>query len=387
MGRERQLPKGNNEYHVCQVSGHLFAFVRASLWQTPVDPQFFISCTPDWEAIGTLAMRHTIAILTIESAINMPPPVLPPSKAWLQKACSYSLRNLRTHSLLDTCVAEATALLQSEGLIPVLLKGQAYARYYPRPELRQCGDIDLYVGEEAYRHICETVHRLGWDGQKQFFPTEKHYGCYLHGVHIELHRIAARLPLPGANRRFQAWSRCQLSSSLRHINVGGKDIAIPSPLFDVIFVFLHMYHHFINSGVGLRHLCDWVMLLHAHKDEIDSQELQELLRSFHLLRAWRIFTPIAVHYLGLPETECPFYSAEYSRKSDRVLTMILREGNFGRYVASNSKPPRSLMHRKLRSLFHYSHRSLLLFPLDSLTVTAYYCGYIYRGTKRILKEL
>ncbi|MDE6807177.1 MAG: nucleotidyltransferase family protein, partial [Prevotella sp.] len=155
----------------------------------------------------------------------------------------------------------------------------------------------------------------------------------------------------------------------------------------VIFVFLHMYHHFINGGVGLRHLCDWVMLLHAHKDDINRQELQKQLRSFRLLRAWRIFTPIAVHYLGLLEMECPFYSVEYSRKSDRILAMILREGNFGRYAASTSKLPRSLMHRKFRSLLHYSHRSFILFPFDPLTVTAYYCGYIYRGTKRVLKEI
>lgn len=87
MNRERRLQKGNNEYHACQVSGQLFALVRASLWQTPVDPQSFISCTPDWEAIGTLAMRHTIAILTIEGAINMPPP----SPAAFQGMASESL--------------------------------------------------------------------------------------------------------------------------------------------------------------------------------------------------------------------------------------------------------------------------------------------------------
>lgn len=368
------------------IVSQLLSLVRASLWQTTADPQLFTAGTTDWETIGTLALRQTVAILAIEGATTLPADHQP-DKAWLRNACSYSLRNVRTHALLDSCVAEATALLQSAGLAPVLLKGQAYARYYPRPELRQCGDIDLYVGEDGYRHASEAAQRFGWESVEPFIPAAKHYGCCLHGIRIELHRTAALLPFPIANRRFQTWSHGQLSSALGHVKIGDREIATPSPLFDVIFVFLHLHHHFVSSGIGLRHLCDWVLLLHAHHKRIDQQELQRLLRSFHLLRAWRSFAPIAVRYLGLPEVECPLYSVKYAKKSDKLLAVILREGNFGHYSPRLSKKPRPYLLRKLHSLAFHSRRTFSLFPLEPATFTAHYCRCLYGGLRKVLKEL
>ena len=368
------------------IVSQLLSLVRASLWQTTADPQLFTAGTTDWEAIGTLALRQTVAILAIEGATTLPAD-RQPDKAWLRTACSYSLRNVRTHALLDSCVAEATALLQSAGLAPVLLKGQAYARHYPRPELRQCGDIDLYVGEDGYRHASEAAQRFGWESVEPFIPAAKHYGCCLHGIRIELHRTAALLPFPIANRRFQTWSHGQLSSALGHVKIGDREIATPSPLFDIIFVFLHLHHHFVSSGIGLRHLCDWAVLLHAHHKRIDQQELQRLLRSFHLLRAWRSFAPIAVRYLGLPEAECPLYSVKYAKKSDKLLAVILCEGNFGHYSPRLSKKPRPYLLRKLHSLAFHSRRTFSLFPLEPATFTAHYCRCLYGGLRKVLKEL
>lgn len=368
------------------TASQLLTLVRASLWQMPADPQPFTACAADWEAVGTLALRQTVALLAIEGAVTLPADQQP-DKAWLRNACSYSLRNVRTHALLDSCVAEATALLQSAGLAPVLLKGQAYARHYARPELRQCGDIDLYVGEDGYRHASEAAQRFGWESREPFVPAGKHYGCYLHGIRIELHRTAALLPFPVANRRFQAWSHGQLSSALGYVSIGDRDIATPSPLFDVVFVFLHLHHHFVNSGIGLRHLCDWAMLLHAHHGSIDRRELQQLLRRFGLLRAWQSFAPIVVHHLGLPEAECPLYSPEYAKKSDKVLAVILREGNFGHYSPLFSKKPRPYLRRKLHSLVFHSRRTFSLFPLEPATFAMHYCRCLYGGVRKVLKEL
>lgn len=364
----------------------LLALVRASLWQTPADAQPFTADAADWEAIGTLALRQTVVLLTIEGAMTLPAS-LQPSKAWLHNARSYTLRNLRTYALLNTSVAEATDLLRSAGFHPVLLKGQAYAHYYPRPELRQCGDIDFYVGEDDYRPASEATQRFGWESREPFIPTNKHYGCSLHGIRIELHRVAALLAFPLANRRFQTWSRRQLAGTLCQVSIGGKDIATPSPLFDVVFVFLHLYHHFINSGIGLRHLCDWAVLLHAHHDRIDQQELQRLLRSFGLLRAWRTFAPIVVDYLGLPATECPLYTTRSAKQADKILAVILREGNFGHYSPSVSRKRRPYFLRKLHSFAFHSRRTFSLFPLAPASFAAYYCRFLYGAARKVLREL
>ena len=70
---------------------------------------------------------------------------------------AFVMSNMATHSALNNTVVRVVALLDDAGVQSVLLKGQGSARNYPVPELRQCGDIDLYVGEENYARVHELL--------------------------------------------------------------------------------------------------------------------------------------------------------------------------------------------------------------------------------------
>lgn len=269
----------------------------------------------------------------------------------------------------------------------MLLKGQAYAQQYPQPEWRQCGDIDLYIGEADYPRACSLARQCGWQSlpNENNQPGGKHYGCYLQGVHIELHRLAAILDRPAANRRFQPWSRNQLSHTSRTMRVEETEVPLPPPLFDVVFVFQHLYHHFLNGGVGLRQLCDWVRLLHAHAPAIDRDELETLLCRFDLLPGWKMFGCIAVDRLGLPVGEFPFYSPRHRAQSERILAMILREGNFGRYAPTTERPE-GYWRGKLHSYLRHQRRFSALFSIAPGEVVWAYGRFVYRALRRIVAD-
>ena len=153
--------------------------------------------------------------------------------------------NRRPHFLVDrsAVAVEAVKGLQAEGLHPVVLKGQAYARSYPKPELRQCGDIDIYVGRSHYRDAYMASVELGWKSHEDFKPDAKHYGCELHGVKIELHGQAGILMPASVNRKFQEWSHAQLSSSHRSVLVDGGTCRFHLPysmwsLYSSTFIFI-----------------------------------------------------------------------------------------------------------------------------------------------------
>ncbi|MDE6638110.1 MAG: nucleotidyltransferase family protein, partial [Muribaculaceae bacterium] len=138
----------------------LLALVRASLWQEPADVTLF-SKDVDWQKIGKLALQQTVGILAFEAALSLPANFRPP-KEWIRKALAFIETNRRTHILVDRSAAEVVCKLKGVGIDSILLKGQAYARVYPRPEMRQCGDIDLYVGESNYLSAYEAVKEFGW---------------------------------------------------------------------------------------------------------------------------------------------------------------------------------------------------------------------------------
>lgn len=365
----------------------LLSLVRASLWQISIDTRPFKDALPigsyiDWDTITTMALQQTVAPLAITAALTLPAELLP-SKEWQRKAYSFIERNRRTHLLLNTCVAEANHLLKETNIPNVLLKGQAYAQAYPVSTLRQCGDIDLYIGEENYRKAYAATQKFGWHSTEEFVSKSKHYGCTLKGIRIELHRLAAVLPSPKANRKFQEWSTTQLLNSHRKIKIDKEEITLPTPIFDVIFVFLHLYHHFINGGIGLRQVCDWVMLLHTHSKNLDHNELTLRLKEFQLLKAWQAFTPIAVRHLGLPTSECPLYIAKYSKNSDKILSFILREGNFGRYITAASKCPEGYWTRKIYTFHQLNCKMFPRLSVDPWRVLNTYTRTVYGGVRGI----
>lgn len=363
----------------------LLALVKASLWQENADEASFSSDEVDWQTIGSLALQQTVGILVFEAALSLPQNLRPP-KEWIQKAFSFIEVNRRTHMLIDGCVAESVSRLRDEGIPTVLLKGQAYARSYPRPDMRQCGDIDLYVGVDRYLHAYEAVKEFGWKREEKFLPTAKHYGCWIRGIRIELHRIAGQLPSHSADRKFQQWSQTQLNESPEYLMLGGEKVKVPTPVFDVVFVFLHLYHHFLNGGIGLRHVCDWTMLMHAHAKDINPFELEKILKEYRLLSGWKSFAPIAVDYLGLPEAECPMYSIHNRKKSERILSIIMKEGNFGRASRNHNPRPESYIAGKIHSFRLNSLRLFKRLPIDPRTITRTYLSYIYKGLAQVIND-
>lgn len=365
---------------------HMLALVRSSLWQKPAEETLFSKEAVDWQEIAKLALQHTVGILTFEGALTLSANLRPP-KDWIQKAFAFIETNRRTHIHVDRCAAEAVGRLSDEGIEATLLKGQAYARAYPRPDMRQCGDIDLYVGEKNYYPAYEAVKRFGWKCEEKFLPKAKHYGCRINGVRIELHRIAGILSSDSADRKFKQWSNEQISKSDRDVPIAGKNISVPTPIFDIVFVFLHLYHHFLNGGIGLRHLCDWTMLMHAHSKEIDTRELEQKLKEFRLMRAWQFFAPIAVEYLGLPASECPLYSNRYSRHAERIISTILKDGNFGRARQAEAKHPKGYFAWKLYSFQSHTIRQMKKLWIDPYTISRTFGGYVFKGTIQVIKDI
>lgn len=365
----------------------LLALVRAALWDDTAAGCEAAAEPVDWDAVDDTAARQTVEAAAAKGALSLPEGMRP-AKERIHRHLAYMVRNSRTHSLVDSCLGEAAARLRDAGAEPVLLKGQAYARFYPDPTLRQCGDIDLYIGEENYGLACDTARWHGWEEREgeNYDPKAKHFGCYLRGVRLELHRVAAQLPSAGADRRFRAWSREELAGRSSLCDIGGAEVRVPSPLFDAVFVFLHLYTHFIEGGVGLRQLCDWVMILHAHAGAIDREELRARLTDFGLMRAWLMFAPIAVEHLGLPEEEFPFYSTRYRGKAEKILALVMRDGNFGRYTLGRTARPEGYWRGKLHTCVNYPRRLVTLLPIAPGRIAAAFGNFLYKGTRHVIAD-
>ena len=131
--------------------------LKAGMWGVrPQVPEEF----DDWGSVVRLAKSQSVLgivgdVLLSDTELSQRIPI-----ELKDKVKKFVMANMVTHSLLNNTLVKVVSALRDNGVESVLLKGQGIARNYPRPELRQCGDIDLYVGigkEEVVHDILAPI--------------------------------------------------------------------------------------------------------------------------------------------------------------------------------------------------------------------------------------
>ena len=290
-----------------------------------------------------------------------------------EKAAEELMKRLLATQRLNTELdGEGKAILQewaADGISGIILKGQGLARCYPRPRLRVCGDIDLWVPEKDYDRACELLLKRERSlGEVRIVDEgDKHLCIKRDYVVIEVHRRALILR-----------SQDLLWQQIERDGLAGRG-PIPEDNFNALFIFLHAWEHFCGDGIGLRQLCDWALFLHSRAGTLDLGLLRSRLEALRLLKPWQVFGALAVDGLGLPADEMPFYDARFRRLGLYVLRMILQEGNFGKArPVKQKRSGRSTAGKKVHTALSLPVRAVRIFPV--------FPGVAFRFLGRGLKE-
>ena len=362
-----------------------FSILRSALWGTPVEmPEGFTQ----WGAIMKLAKTQALMglvgdVLLTNSTIraNLP-------EKFVAKLQDVPMTSVGMHSQMNIALQLLVTTLRSHGVEPVLLKGQGLARNYPIPELRQCGDIDIYVGaekcEQAYEAMLPIVSEI--DDKSQIWSW-MHFHASIGSVMIEVHHKADRMSSSRADELYQTYIQKGLSEDLCPVRFGEMDVMTPNDNFNAFYIFHHLWRHFISSGVGLRQFCDWACFLHTHVGKLDLPFLKKMIEDLGFMKPWQVFGCFLVQDLGLPKEEFPFYNEKYVGKVERVREYVMNDGNFGMNTGYARVRKHSYLREKLMSLkFHASRffRMFLIFPKHTMLRL----WYMFRdGFSQIFKDL
>lgn len=362
----------------------LLSLVRLALWRSP---EILPETCPDWDDVLELAQKQTVVGL-VADAVPLLPERLQPDSQTRMKIHATAMRIISSHSLLNRKVADIKIRMDSYGMHTVLFKGQGIALNYPNPLSRQCGDIDMYVGERNFARALELLDPLSDKDAKEYRHL-KHFNIVEDGVDIEIHRIAEILPGFIRDRHFRQWTVNRLEGlDVRKVEINGVSVNLPPVDFDAIYIMNHAWHHFLASGIGLRQLCDWTMHLHRFHKEIDRDVLRTDLRNFGLTRAWQIMAAVAVRYIGLPEGECPLYDGSCADKADKMLEVIWNEGNFGKYSsARKSLRPKGHFAGKLHSFRMNTSRASMILSIAPYEVVYSWIYYFINGMRNVFHKV
>ena len=307
---------------------------RESLSVQPTDAQ--------WEEIIATAKKQALLGMlmpAVENAVEAGSNGLYPKPVKQIMAVSMMLES--RNAVMNDRAASLTQTFAEAGFRTCILKGQGNAMLYPRPSLRQCGDIDIWV-DGSRKAVLEFLRPR----YPVKLPTYHHVEVRFFGdAPVEVHYRPTWFYSPLRNSRFEKWiASCRDAQFSGPATAGGFNV--PTPEFNLVFNLIHIFRHMFDEGVGLRQLLDYYYILSASTPEQRAAALNVLetlgLRKF----------AGAIMYV-----ESEFFEADAllcepdAERGPRVLEEINRTGNFGLYDSRNAHSRgESQFHRFLRRM-------------------------------------
>lgn len=310
----------------------LFKLLRSALWGKALDSQL---SAKEFRSVMSLAENQTVFGLAMEALKDVKIDDMK-DRMPLYEAIGVMEQVKQQNRIANAELAEFSAICDKNGLEYLVVKGQTVACLYPKPEWRQAGDIDFLVpGPKFFLRKATKVERKVQDYADALgveMPTliEKEVGFDRNGQRYELH---TSLRTWAKKRHQKVWDALieKEWEQEHHVEIEGVKVRTLTPTMNAAYIFIHLFFHFIREGVSLRQFCDWAMVLHRYREDIDRERLTTMLTELDLLEAYRAFGTILVDHLGLSAEEFPLELTDKDRRwKVRILEDIFEGGNFGK---------------------------------------------------------
>ncbi len=269
-------------------------------------------------------------------------------------------KTLATYSLYKE-MNGVVNLLEKEGFSVVVLKGPTVGAFYPMPEFRKSGDVDLWLldvdaFDERFEGAAGLLEKRGYLRDKET-DSIYHVGfCNHQGLEVELHiKPTGTFQNQNLNRvveefaasvREKPMERVEILNRYEFPTLSGADL--------LYYNLLHMLHHFTTKGFGWKFVCDWAMMLKEKQSRKVEQELYVLLEKSRLLDFAETISLLAVEYLGLDRKNVEFLIS--GEVTTQMVFHLARElfaaGELGREDKYRMLRPENASWISMAKLFH-----------------------------------
>ena len=222
-------------------------------------------------------------------------------------------------------------LFDANNISYILLKGISLAAFYPVPEYRKLGDVDIYINDKEMFNRASAL--LLANGYTKDDEISDHHQGYLYKVPqtgrtmiLELHyRIVGLYQYAPVNKIVDdVFAANTFSPVMQTIN--DRNYPVLPPTEYTFYMIHHMLKHYLYSGFGIRLLCDFTFFLGHNYTAIDFAQIHTWCKESKILHLYEIILETCRIYLGLPET---IDSKIHYNKNDckAFITQLLEDGD------------------------------------------------------------
>lgn len=313
----------------------------------------------EWEDLLKVCGKHSLVAITfpvidkLHDCVEVPLGVY---SRWAMMAERVKQKNVRMN---DACKYLYSRFAEY-GFRSCVLKGQSVAALYPMPELRQSGDIDIWV-EGGYKKVMGFL--------KGHFDVNKvvYHHCDAHilkGINVEVHFMPSWMNSRCADRRLQKYFEAMAPEQFEHY-IESLGFCAPTRRFDAVYHLIHIYRHLLDEGIGLRQMLDYYYVLNSltcDERQVAWIDINRLGLAHFAAGVMSVLKDV----LSLDESL--MLCAPDVKQGEFLLEEIMISGNFGRYDKRNTHDANEtrIMHAKRKMT--RSMRYLAFYPGEVLSI-------------------
>lgn len=287
--------------HVDQIT---LAIINSSISDSK--PNIDSVSSTEWESIFEQLRRGKLIGITYDTVSQLPEELLPNKEMlWLWKKVSFSIgmRQLIAINELNRIVNKAKEI----NLHLIFFKGIPLAHLYPRPNMRDSSDADIFVAPEDRERAENILVELGY---------QHDLGCSKNSVQtytiengsrtmcIELH---TRLWEDYTSPQTIYLDSLHITSpeNLITTTACGIEVSTLNYMNHLVYQIFHVVKHFVFEGLPLRYLADLTLYINTYKEFIDFDIFWE-----HMCKLkYDLFTvsllQFCMQYLGMADVGIP----------------------------------------------------------------------------------
>ena len=284
-----------------------------------------------WRRIHRLAVSHAVPAFVGDRILTLPKEALPNRDMRLMIFSEIELTR-RGNAYLTKALGQLQKTYEAAGLPFILLKGLSLGCFYPDATLRSGGDLDILFHSDAdYERGNELLrkagHKLHDDSEVRYGHTAFTYGRTI----VENHARAVFFDHKRHNRHFDALVQEAISSgSLIIQHHGDYTIKTLPHELNVVYIFIHLFFHWLHWGVGFRQYSDWLLMMTKLKGQLDEEKILSMAKDLDILYPMQLFAQAAIRYLRVSPEIFPFpLLSEDDPHTEQIIRDVIHSGNFG----------------------------------------------------------
>lgn len=252
----------------------------------------------DWQQCFDLALQQNVLAVIFPAMSALLKEQRPEFTLW-SKWMAYAQSVAEQSAHKRQVVEKIGEWLAEEGLTTTMVKGFSLAVLYPKPNLREFCDVDIFSGTD-YDAVNACFHKHGIEVGK---PDGHHVRLTVDGVAVEHHHSFG-------NSRVRQGSAYSIEGVLQRLAISDPrptamlGICFPCPTLTALYTGWHAYKHFLHEKIELRHVIDWALALRQLTVD-EAEEVGKVKGASPWGRFADTMTAIALHRFALPQEWFP----------------------------------------------------------------------------------